>query len=375
MRSDSIELTSLNGTPAKKPRSVLRINFGTKSIPDYVYFPSTDDIPNVPTDGVIHTGLIEKLSVTSQQLNLSAGINKIGDMQFTLVDKDKVLSDLLSAKLVDKKGIRKKQVRSYYGYEGLDFSKFATIQTQEVEGDLTVKGASYTFRCNDKQRGLTDKIFKEVKTNLYQEMDSEQLYMFVYSIDGFEWNDQGAGYSDAPNQKVFYVRVDDETMRVTNAVADSSLGLTLYKLTIVRSVLDTTPSEHKVDSDDAKDARPDVVQVPYLEGSAFDMLYSVITGVHYNDPTKTFPSNWSAGLGEDSIRISDFINIGLDFWDTTDDNAGKILKFRGEKTQTAKSFIESQLLELYSTFIPIQIATRALFGNLKDFLVIIGEYL
>ena len=355
MRSDSIAFTSLNGTPAKKPRFVLRINFGTKSVPDYVYFPSTDDIPNVPTDGVIHTGLIEKLSGTSQQLDLSTGINKIGDMNFTLVDKDYVLSDLLADKDTNGKGIRKKQVRFYYGYKDLDFSEFATIQTQEIEKDLSISGASYTFRCNDKQRGLTAKIFKEVKTNLYQTMDSEQLYMFVYGVDDFEWNDQGAGYSDAPNQKVFYTRVDNEMMRITNAVSDISLGIPLYKLTIgARSVLGTTPSEHVVDSNDTKDARPDVVQVPYLEGSAFDMLYSVITGVHYNDPTKTFPSNWSALLGEDSIRISDFVNIGLDFWDTTDDNAGKVLKFIGEEVQTAKAFIESQLLELYSTFIPIR---------------------
>ena len=358
LRIDTVNFTSLNGTAAKNPRYVVRVNFGDEAIPDYIYFTDKDDIPNVPVDGTIYHNILENVSSTSQSLDLVTGFNKIGSISFSLIDNLNVVTDLLASKLTSLKGINKKQVRIYYGYETLDFTDFTVIGTQNIDKNVIVDGASYKFNCRDKQRDLETKIFEPVKTTLFQTLDIDTTdFLYVYSITDFEYLDHGSSYSDAPNEKVFYVKIDEEIISITNAVlvTDSELPtFGTYQLTIhERNALRTTKSEHIVDPNDSADARPEVSQMVYLELPAVKMVYAILTGVLYNEAGKVFPSKWSIGLSESDIRISDFTNIGLDLWDPTDDAAGKVLKFIGEDQTAAKAFIESQLLELYALFIPI----------------------
>lgn len=359
MRRDSVSFNEHNIQKAKTPSVVVRVNFSLTG-EDYVYFTSNSSIIDPPVDGVIHYGLIHNISSSSQKMDLSHGINTIGDLSFSLTDKNSIITDLLGDKLASLKGIRNREVRVYYGFEGMSFNNYIIIQTQKIDRDVTVSGATYTFNCSDIQRDLTATIFDPAISNLARSITATDTEIFIYPNDGVNetfsehFNDHGPSYSDAPSQKVFYIKIDKEAIRCIAIVADATLGEDLFKITVgSRGVLGTAPIEHVVDSSDERTSRPSVSTMMYIELPTPKAIYAIMTGVLYNEPGKVFPASWSAGLLESHLRVSDFTGIGTDLWNPADDTVGNKLRFIGEGKVTAKQFIEEQLMKPLGLTTPI----------------------
>jgi len=64
------------------------------------------------------------------------------------------------------------------------------------------------------------------------------------------------------------------------------------------------------------------------------------------------PLHWHLGINEKFVRLSDYKNIGIDYWNP-DDDSGKIVRIENPGTQDGKKYIESQLLLWLGAFQPI----------------------
>jgi hypothetical protein len=82
------------------------------------------------------------------------------------------------------------------------------------------------------------------------------------------------------------------------------------------------------------------------------------------------PEHWHMGIDPDFIRASDFVGIGPDLWDPTDDSKGFITRFEGLARQDGKRFVERELYLLLGSFSPIysdgQLGLRRLPAMVSD---------
>lgn len=372
MRSDTPSFAVRNEAPAKRPRFVIRIEFDVESI----YMTSHPNITGVP--GVVMQNVLRVPSAVSQRIVPDEGRSEIGSFTFSLVDLKNIFTDEVRAKLQDEgKGLRGKQVRFYVGYgryappasggfgtggfgatpfgEGLPsetidavFSQFQLFQTQIIT-DISFQSGVYEVQCADITREQRSDIFDPKLTTLRDSVSATDTTIPVYQTTGFQPVWHGSSYSDAPNQTVGYIKVEDEWIRYPfeGVRSDSFVGCT-------RGVMNTRAVAHTVDPGTEADRRPKVEEGIYLEMPAPKLAYAILTGAIYGtSPRQTLPPHWHAGIKRNLVRLSDFTDIGADLWDTSFDTEGFVVRFQGLKKTTGKKFLESELYMLLGCYSPI----------------------
>jgi hypothetical protein len=365
MRTDPIVFAAENESPAKRPRYVISIEYDVESI----YLSSHAGISGIP--GVHIENVLKRPTAISQRIVPDEGRSEIGSFNFSLVDLASAFTEEIREKLGDGKGLRGKRVRFYVGYEhafpiegggfgtwgetfgygtgssySARFSEFQLFQTQIVV-DASYGDGIYEIKCADITREQRQDIFEPKQTTLRDTISASATTVPVYSTVGFQPVYHGPSYSDGPNTKVGYVKIDKEWIRYTATTPDSFTGCT-------RGVLNTKAVEHTVDADADADRRPKVEEGIYLELPAVKLAYAINTGIiHGTSPTQTLPPHWHLGIAPDLVRLSDFTGIGDDLWDTSLDTSGFVMRFQGLSKIGGKKFLESEIYMPLGCYSPI----------------------
>lgn len=363
-----------NSLRSKEPRYVVTINFGSSSSPDIHYFTSHNDclLPSgLSTSEYTHSVLRVK-TMASQRLKPDDAVASIGNLVFELIDIDGAVTDVLRTKLEAGKGIRKKTAKLYKGFRGFsDFDIEYELQaTQVVDGDLgfSQSTVSYTVKCLDPQHLMKTKIFELASTNITSTVAEDADVINVVSTTGFEMFEHDAGYDDAPNQIVVYLKLkkskeEFEFVRCTGITATSFTGVT-------RGVLGTKPLEHEYTPGDESDRQIEVEEYVYLEGPILKIAYAILTGSLYGQPGKYLPGNWNLGIDASFVATSSFTGIGDDIWDTSDPSVGSQCRFQGISSEEGKRFFEKELMILAGCFHRVlndgQIAVRRMANAAAD---------
>jgi len=333
---------------SREPRFTVRVDFAS-DFTDPVYILSHTDSAYPVSADILANSLISG-SAISQELKEIAGI---GGITLKFLDNSGALSDKLKTKLEADKGIRLKRVRVYSGFKGMVWGDYEIEATAAI-GSLSYQDKVYTLKSEDIQRIAKDKkLFPETFSNLYATLSATETSLIrVGDNSVYTLVDHGSSYSDAPNQEVFYVKIEDEIIRCSGVGSD---GTSDY-LTIDtggRGLFQTVAVEHQIDSGRELNRQPKVEEFVYLELPVVKLLYAVQLGGLYGQTGKTLPPGWCLTLDATYVTTDDFTGIGDDLWDTTDDSKGVICRFMGLRNINAKEFIEEELLPMIGCFMPV----------------------
>lgn len=359
MRSDNVLFETDNMRGDKRPRYVVSIDFdGTLQ-----YLTSHDDIANVPGSPIQNS--ILGISATSQTLNPDRANATIGSMSFDIVDLASAFTNKVRTELdTNDAGLRGRTVKFYMGYltdqsgagildgsstdDNPDFDNFILFQTQVIQTVETKEGR-YSIKCADIQRQTKKQIFDLALTYFTASLTDSATTVSVLDLSGFEGNNHGTSYTDAPSSNVIYIKID-KTKEIIRCPVSGISGNDFTGVT--RGVFGTKAQAVEVDLASASDRRPKVEEYVYLELPAVKLAYAILTG-DIEGTADVLPSSWHAGVATSFVRLTDFTGIGNDLWDTTDDTKGIILRFDGIEKQDAKKFLETEIYLLLGLFSPV----------------------
>lgn len=217
MRTDSDAFLQKNNATSKIPIYVVELSFDD-AYTDLHYFTSNKIAALPTTASNIYHGYINTISGTSQQLDPINFQSTIGNISFSVVDYNSNVTSLLNTKLQAGYGTRHKRVRVYVGYKGLTWDDYSLIATQLVENKTEYRGL-LTFNCVDVQRLTKSDIFDLYSTRLASELSYGSIYVNTsssYPITNFDTLEHGPSYSDAPNETVGYIKLNNEIIRWTS---------------------------------------------------------------------------------------------------------------------------------------------------------------
>ena len=320
---------------------------------DNFYIKSHSDIDLTSLPGTTIASKITRAKTSSQRLNPDEGRATIGTMEIQAADITDSLTDTMRTEyLTNSRGLRGKRVRLYAGFQQMSevgITNYVLLDTQVVERTDYQIGGRWIIKCRDIQREARKKIFEPIVMNLAQPLDDTSTTIEVVNIPtAFDAVEHGTSYVDAPSSTVAYIKIDDEIIRVPTA----GIGTTQFT-SCVRGVLGTRAAAHTTDETAGSERGKKITEVAYLELPVPKMAYALLTGVLLGQ-TGTLPDHWHAGINaSDFVKTSEFQNIGVDLYDTTDDTAGTIEKYIITEAVEAKAFIERQLYRKYGLFSPI----------------------
>lgn len=272
MRTDTAAFTTRNRALVKRPRYVIELAFDSANSILW-YFTSHSDAA-LPEGASAIPGVVEGLSGTSQTLKPDVANASIGNINFSLVDSDSVVTETLGGQLVLGRSTRRQRVRVYVGFEGLAWADYTLVQTQLVT-EISYDEGAYKFSCADVQREMRKDIFELATTTLAASVSAGATTIDVVSTAAFAMVAHGPSFSDAPNATVGYVKIQDEVIRYTSKTPTQFiLGAGGQ-----RGALNTLAAEHAVDLTAAADRRTPVEEYIFLEMPAVKLMYAMLTGV------------------------------------------------------------------------------------------------
>ena len=338
MRVDAPTFAAKNRAATKSPRMVVEIEYTSVSL----YLSSHADITGIPATHI--AGCLIEPSFSSQRLNPDQGRAEIGAASFSAADVNTELSDNIRALHAAGQGLRGRTCRFYLGYEGLDWSEFVLFGTQDIS-DASYDRGAYRIACTDVQRSARKDIFDPATTTIASTVEAADTTINVVSTTGFSTYYHGTSYSDAASSTVGYIKIKDEVIRYTGKTATSFTGCT-------RGVLGTLAARYVADGATPSSRREKVTEYVYLELPGPKLAYALLTGTLYGD-SATLPTKWHLGIPSSLVRQADFTGIGDDYWKSTDDTAGVVLRFEGLSKTDGKAFIETEILRLMGMYMPV----------------------
>lgn len=318
--------------PRKEPRYVYKIIFDTDH---FLYLTSHKDI--VITAPNVISGCSLNKSASSQELDPNHLFSTIGAMKFAAVDLGGAVSDFLEAEIEAGRGVQGKFVELYLGYKGLSFDdgEYQLFPPQVIFGD-ELDHRTYHFSCNDVQRMTKKQVFIPKKTHLRTALLPDDTDVNVDDSSGFSAFHHGDTFSDAPNQKVGYLKIKYNNQFEIIRWSVGNNQPTQF-VNVERGVFNTPKLTIEEPSNSN---RVEVTEYIYLEMPAMEIAYGMLSGYLYSEPGEEFP--WNLGIDSQYLALSDFFDIGNDIWDPTN-NTGIMLKFKGLGKQDGKAFLEKQV--------------------------------
>lgn len=342
MRTNSDNFEYFNQSQSQKLRLVVVLAFDTP-----IYFPSHDDIPNIPDN--TYAGMLSGVSSVSQRLQPDEGGSTIGNLSFSIIDASNAISSVLRAKLAAGEGINEVICRLYRGGEGMDWSDFRLEQTQQVDRSVELDDGEYQVRCSDIQRAMRNDIFDLATTKLAAELSAgETTSMSVATTADFEACSHVASFGDQPTGSYYYVRIKYkngyEIVRATGKTATTFTGLT-------RGMFGTSDVTHALPAGSDEDAGVEVEEYVYLELPAPAMVYALLTGNIIGGGT--IPARWNLGVDTSFVDSASITGIGEDWFDQSDYSKGLIFRFQALTKTDGKQFIEKEVCLLAGAFLVV----------------------
>lgn len=343
MRTDNSAFASENLSQWREPRYVFAVDFGGG---DIVYLTS-HAIDGLSGENVVE-GVISAASGTSQKLDPLKANAEIGNIDFTVLDDG--LTDLQREKLAEGKGLRKKVVQSFIGWESIAWNEYILTATQLVE-EVSYSDNAYRFRCADIQRELRKDIFVQAETRLAATLRPEDDVIEVFSTDGFEmYQHPIVDDAEFSGQKIGLLLIEEEDyVEIASYTGKSGSSFT----GVTRGLLNTSPIEIEISGDTDRDNAPKITEFVYLEMPAPMLAYALLTGYILGYPGEMLPESWHMGVTANFIRTSEYEGIGPDLWDQENPSRGRVLRFAGEEKVDGKQFVEEQIFRAMGCYAPI----------------------
>lgn len=353
MRNDNNSFKKANNLTSKSPRITIRIAFDDAES-DLVYLTSHTDSAT-PGGATVISGVIQNISSTTQTIDHERAIAQIGSLSFDFVDITSQLTTLIKQKLDSNKGLYKKVIRAYVGeadyYDiisnttiNLPFTDYVNVASQLIT-DISYENGVYTFKSNDIQRETKKEIFNPKFSTLTATVSQTDNIISVASTDGFSLVYQPLGSTISPGNSIGFVQIDNEIISFTGKTSTTLTGCT-------RGLFNSGAIEHVADLTLEQSRRKKVSEYIYLEGNVILLLYAVLTGKFYGT-ANSIPSHWSLGISESFIDSTDFVNIGLDYFNQSNHAEGILFRFEDMKKIDGKTFIEKEILTPLNVFLPI----------------------
>ncbi|MDP5211076.1 hypothetical protein Q5Y71_15420, partial [Microbulbifer sp. 2205BS26-8] len=359
MRNNPETFDLANQSPQRPLRLVVEIGY---DLP--LYITSHRDIPGLPANAIL--GALKKCSATSQRLLPEQGRAEIGSIRFEVVDIAGQLSYVLRDELEQGSGIKGRTVRLYQGFAGLNWEDYRLEQTQIAEESVAYSEGVYRVRCRDIQREMRRELFVPNGTRLAADFAKTASTLRVFDTSRFEPNPHTAAYGDAPNQSVYYLKIQYqdgfEIVRASGKTTNSFTGC-------ARGLFGTYARDHLVPTDNDDERGIAVEEFIYLEGPGPQLAYALLTGLVLGT-NHTLPANWHLGIDPALVVRDEFEHIGADWYQPGDHSKGKILRFDGLKKTDGKKFIETEINLLLGAFMPVnaagQLGLRRMAGVLAN---------
>lgn len=362
MKSESSTYAVKNSDQSKEPFDVITVAFDDAET-DLLYLTSHPDVPVPFGVNVIH-GVIGSIGAISQTLNPDKALAEIGSIDAVIVDRGEAFTDYLRVKDQLGYSLHDKTLRHYAGFRGIPFADFSAWQSQKIKRLSFNPNGSYRVGCADIQRAMRDTIFEPVKTNLLATISATATVIPAAITEKFLTVEHGASYSDAPNQTVLYIKINDEVIR------GQKNDITNEFINCVRGAMGTRAAVHEVDQTKSIERRPAITEYIYLEMPALKILWAVLTNELYGQGGARLPDHWGRGIDPALLVQSDFINSHPDWWDIADDTRGLIFRFDGLTKTSGKRFVEEELCFIMGAYTPIigdgRLAFRKMAAVLPD---------
>jgi len=280
-----------------------------------------------------------------------------------------IVTSIINTKLASGLGMRGKLIRIWQGYENTAFTEYELRLTYVIDS-MTYKDGVYTIKAADLQRAVRSKIFTPQETTLNASVDENTLIIPTVDVDPamFPAVAHGSEWTVRPGESVAYVKLDKEVIAHQGGLTfDATNG---WHLTAIeRGALNTAASAHNVQAGTEDNRKPKIREHIYIEGPSPKIMYALLTGQLLNAVPFTLPAHWHLGIDVALIRLTDFQNIGPDFWNTANDH-GRFVRIENPGAQDGKRFIEKEMLLWMGGFMPVysngQLGLRRLAGVLSD---------
>jgi hypothetical protein len=355
VRIDPGDFNEINRSAVKSPRYVIEVatdflstSFWYVTSHADCYLPSglTNSSPNV------YSGLISKISGTTQRIDPINASSTIGAIEITLTDSDGLTSRLqsLEGTYVDAaEGLKGRRVRIYMGFsEALFWEDYVLVATQVI-ASISYGEGQWAFSLSDIQRAMRTEIFDVAVTKLAATImrDDRPTTVRVANTNQFTMYEQTAEFDDVI-PSVGYFRIGDEIFRYTGKSNTTFTG-------VIRGMFGSVTQDHKVDT--GKEA-PDVTEFVHLQMPAPKLLYALLTGDLIGQPGKRLPEKWHMGINQAYIDYARLLSVSiLAGWMNPDalDNrrANVYVRFQGLEKTDGKTFIEREILLLLGGFLVV----------------------
>lgn len=167
----------------------------------------------------------------------------------------------------------------------------------------------------------------------------------VNDTSGFQTVYQSVDNIGYIGQEVGFIKIDKEIILYTGKTATTFTGC-------IRGMLSSTSTSHDSDLTKEVTKRKKVDEHIYLEGNAVYLMYAILTGKFYGTAYE-LPSHWSLNIDESFVASNDFVNIGLDYFDSTSVTSGIIFTFEELEKTDGKLFLEKEFAQPLNLFFPI----------------------
>lgn len=415
MRTDPAVFSQRNAQLTRSPRYVIELSFAEDNSTLW-YFTSHADIQ-------IHAGanavlrVAQAVSVTSQTLNPDTAAATIGKISFDLVDYASAVTNALGSELLAGRTARRRRVRVFYGFEGMQWRdpalgpqpEYGLIQTQIVTLVEFDKGA-YHFTCADIQRVMRQEIFKLAETNLSASLGATRLTVACLGgagtlvvADASAFPTSGSGIiRDGTNDKDLFTWTGKTAQSLTgvSGVLAHGIGATVCDAVVnvyntaaftmvahgtsYSDLPSTTAGYGKIDKEVfSYTSKTSTTFLGVVRGalntfavehvvdgflgqdrrpkvSEYVYLELPVVDMAYRILTgkdrfgnPVMPTTWNLGIPTSYVRLADFTGIGTDIWDLSDDDGGLVGLLQDIGRTDGKRFIESEINLLAGCFMPV----------------------
>ena len=348
MRKFNPVFEAYNNDEITKRVAIVELHFDDTNT-DIVYLTSQLGV-DLPSGAVAIQGVLISVPVASQVLNPVDFHSTNGSGNYSVLDYESQLTQILRTKDLAGKSLYGKKIVLRAGFEGLPF-EYTEITNTHLFESITGGDLSYTINCYDIQYfAKKDNIFDPVHTILTNNVLATDTTFPVSSTTKFEMLHHGMSYSSEQNIKCGYFGLKKgDNFEV---VAYTSKTTTSFD-DCIRGRFGTVPVDWYGLDSDGNSNELEVFEIIYFEIPVVKALYAVLTDNLYGDTGEHFPSGWTSSIDEQWIDTSSFVNIGTDLWDINDDTKGKVCKFLGLKKTSAKTFIYQQLLPMIGCYLKV----------------------
>ena len=216
---------------------------------------------------------VKGVTSTSQGIDPSSARSTIGTITFKVLDHNEFISNFISVKIADDKGLRGKRVQYYWGTAGSYFHQYQLVRTFILDNYSYLDG-EYTFETAEVIRTVQDSIMEPKSTTLTASITDTDLTIPVSASDGFFkalYHDNS--YTDRPLQKVFYVMLEKELIACT-----AHTGGNLIVAANGRGALNTLAAAHNLKDTADQSKQTKIEEWIHIEGPAPKVALQILDG-------------------------------------------------------------------------------------------------